>query len=155
MESRMIMRHNLFGSLTSDEVDMIHDFSSVKEYQKNETIFHENRKATHVFLLLSGKVFLRLKGDDAHGDLNISHIEHGEFFGLSPLLGTDRYTSSAWCAENARALAIEIAALNKLLHRNPPMGFHILRQTAQIYFHRYTEVLKSLQKIVNQIPMIR
>ncbi|MEW5995649.1 MAG: hypothetical protein AB1744_14820, partial [Candidatus Zixiibacteriota bacterium] len=70
-------------------------------------------------------------------------------------LDSDRYTATAQCAELAEVLAIEAKPFRELLRTNCPVGFQIMSQVAHVYFTRYINVLKNLQDVVSQIPLIR
>lgn len=147
--------HDLFQSLNVDEMEEISRFSSVKDYKEGEMIFELNGAGSHVYMLMEGMVYLRLPGDLPDFSLVISELEKGELFGLSPLLDSPRYTASAHCAKDTKVLSIEARPFRELLRKNCPVGFNVMNQVARIYYTRYIRVLKNLQNILNQIPLIR
>ena len=152
---RMLKGHDLFRSLTVEEANQLSGFSSVKKYEANETVFKYNGLGLHVYMLMEGSVYLRLPASPPDFSFVISKIEKGELFGLSPLLGSERYTAEAQCNEASEVLSIEAKPFRELLQKNCPVGFQIMSQVADIYFTRYISVLKNLQGVVNQIPLIR
>lgn len=152
---KMVKGHDLFRALNVEETNQISGFSSTKKYAANETIFKLGGFGHHVYMLLEGAVYLRLPSKPEEFSLVVSRIEKGELFGLSPLLGSPRYTASAECSEASEVLCIEAKPFRELLQNNCPVGFHIMSQVAQIYFTRYIDVLKNLQGVVSQIPLIR
>jgi len=152
---KILKGHDLFRSLGIDEAHGISDFSSVKKYQANEIIFQYNDKADHSYMLMEGSVLLRLPAEHQDISLIISRIEKGELFGLSPLLDSTRYTATAQCREATEVLSIEAKPFKELLRRNCTVGFNIMNQVAQIYFSRYIDVLKNIQRVVSQISFIR
>jgi len=152
---RALKGHDLFRSLTVEEANQLSSFSSVRKYEADEMIFKYNQPSTHVFMLMKGSILLRLPANPPDFSLVISKIEKGELFGLSPLLGSSRYTSSAQCSEYTEVLSIEAKPFRELLINNCPVGFQIMSQVAHIYFSRYIDVLKNLQNVVGQIPLIR
>lgn len=147
--------HDLFQSLTVEEADQLSSFSSVKKYEVNETIFKYNGLSHHVYMLMEGSVYLRLPAGPADFSLVISRVEKGELFGLSSLLGSERYTSAAQCSEATELLCIEAKPFRELLQKNCPIGLQVMTQVADIYFTRYISLLKNLQAVVGQIPLIR
>ena len=147
--------HDLFRSLSVDQAHEISDFSSVKKYQADETVFKLDATADHIYMLMEGAVNLLLPAESGNFSLVISKIEKGEIFGLSPLLDSPRYTATALCREATEVLSIEAKPFRELLMNNHPVGFNIMNQVAHIYFHRYINVLKSLQGVVGQISLIR
>jgi len=152
---RMLKGHDLFRSLTVEEANQLSGFSSVKKYEANETVFKYNGLGLHVYMLMEGSVYLRLPASPPDFSFVISKIEKGELFGLSPLLGSERYTAAAECSKASEVLSIEAKPFRELLQKNCPVGFQIMSQVADIYFTRYISVLKNLQGVVNQIPLIR
>jgi CRP-like cAMP-binding protein len=147
--------HDLFRSLGLEKAFEIKSFSAVKEYREGEVIFNLNETAGHVFMLLEGSVDLRLPSKRQDYSLVVSKIEKGELFGLSPLLGSARYTATAQCGGATKLLAIEAAPFRKQLSENCVIGFSIMSQVARIYFDRYIHVLANLQDIAAQISLIR
>ncbi|MBU8933878.1 MAG: cyclic nucleotide-binding domain-containing protein [candidate division Zixibacteria bacterium] len=152
---RVLKGHDMFQSLSIDDAHQINSFSSVKKYRANEMVFKYGEAAAHVYMLLEGSVNLRLPANPADFSFVISKIEKGELFGLSPLLNSSRFTSTAQCIEPTELLSIEAQPFREMLMRNEVAGFNIISQVAHIYFTRYIEVLKSLQGVVGQISLIR
>lgn len=152
---RILRGHDLFRSLGADQAKELSSWSAVKNYDAQETVFEYNSKAKHVYMLMEGSVNLRLPPTLQGFSLVISRIEKGELFGLSPLLGSTRYTATAQCIEPTALLLIETQPFRRLLEANCLVGFHMMNRVANIYFTRYIEVLKSLQGVVSQIALIR
>lgn len=152
---RMLKGHELFGLLSVEEVNKISTFSSVKEYRAGETIFEYNQVSSHLYMLMEGSVYLQLPANPPEFSFAISKIEKGELFGLSPLLDSPRYTSTARCSEPTKVLSIEAKPFRELLEMNCPAGLDIINRVARIYFTRYLDVLQRLQDVVSQISLIR
>ncbi len=155
LEDRILKGHDLFQSLSVDDAHQISTFSSVKNYAVGEMVFRLGEAAAHVYMLLEGSVNLRLPARPEDFSIVISKIEHGELFGLSPLLDSARYTATAQCSESTELLSIEAEPFREMLKRNEVAGYNIINQVAHIYFTRYIEVLKSLQGVVAQVSLIR
>jgi len=150
----VLKRSELFGMLNVDEVNKISKFSSMKEFKAGELIFTYNKPGSHCYILMQGKVYLQLPANPPEFNFAIAKIEKGELFGLSPLLDSPRYTSTAHCYSSTKVLSIEAKPFRELLRKNHMAGFTIINQVARIYFHRYTDVLKRLQDVVGQITVI-
>jgi CRP-like cAMP-binding protein len=147
--------HTLFQSLPLEDVRRISELSTERSYERGETIFAEGQTGTHLFLMLEGLVHLRLPASPPNFSIVVSQIEKGELFGVSPLLGSAHYTASATCEQRSHVLAMEGRPFRELLQHDCSIGFNIMSQVARIYFNRYVEVLRSFQRVVNQIPLIR
>ncbi len=57
--------------------------------------------------------------------------------------------------DEAIVLALEAKPLRELLKKNTTAGYHIINQVALVYFGRYMSVMKNLQDVIAQIPMVR
>ena len=116
----ILQGHELLKNLTMEEVDRISRFSERKKFKKNDTIFLHEADAAQTFILLKGRVLLRLPAKPDEFRIVIGSINEGELFGLSPLLGSAKYTSEAQCAEASEVLAIDAIELRKLLQADRP-----------------------------------
>lgn len=151
----MLKGHELFQSLNVDEVNRLSTFSSVKEFQTGEAIFEYNQPSSHFYMLMEGTVYLQLPANPPEFSFAVSKIEKGELFGLSPLLNSPNYTSSAQCYSDVKVLSVEAKPFRELLRLNCPAGLDIVNRVAQIYFTRYLDVLKRLRDVVSQISLVR
>lgn len=146
--------HDLFAALGVEDVDRISSFSRVEPFDADQTIFEHRAPGSHVYLLLEGHVYLRIGADPGELGIIASKVEKGEIFGLSPMLGAERYTASAHCRTTSSALAIEARPFRDLLRSDCSAGFQVMNHVAHVYFERYMNVLTNLQAIVNQLPLI-
>jgi CRP-like cAMP-binding protein len=146
--------HELFHHLRVEAVDKISGFSERKTFQRDAFIFKYEEKADKIYLLLEGSVHLRLPARPEEFNIVVAKPAKGDLFGLSPLLGSDRYTLEAKCLEKSEALAIDAKKFRNLLETDLNMGFFIMSEVGRIYFDRYIQLLNKLQSIVLQIPLI-
>lgn len=151
----MLKAHDLFRALTPKELDLVSSFSSVKNFDVDQTIFELDQRCSHVFQVLEGELYLQLPGQLPEFNIVVSKVEKGELFGLSPLIGSERYTATARCITRCSVLAIEADPMHRMLQENSLVGYHIMSRVAGIYFRRYVDVVKNLQSVLGQIPMIR
>lgn len=151
--ANILQGHELLKNLSMEEVASISRFSKRHKYKKNETIFQHNEDASQVYILLRGQVLLRRPAKPDEFRIVIGRIEEGEMFGLSPLLGSEKYTAEAWCAKATEVLAIDAEKLRDLLQTDCLAGFHVMNEVAQVYFTRYIDLLGRLQGIITQIPV--
>jgi signal-transduction protein with cAMP-binding, CBS, and nucleotidyltransferase domain len=140
--------HEFFHNLGMEEVEKVSGFSEERTFEKEDEIYTHAQKADKVYLLLEGSVLLRLPPRDGETRLDIAKVEKGELFGISPLLGAERYAVDALCAEKTEVLAIEAERLQRMLKEDCVAGFVIMSEVAKAYFDRYTELLQSLQSVV-------
>jgi len=152
---KVLMGHDLFAMLPTELMHRLSDVSAVKVCHAGEVVFEVNQPATHVYMLMNGQVQLRVPAEQGDISFIVSNIERGELFGLSPLLESKRYTSAAHCLSETELLAIEGEPFQELLRNNCPASFAIMNRVAHIFFHRYIDVIKSLQGVAHQLSLIR
>ncbi|NQU04760.1 MAG: cyclic nucleotide-binding domain-containing protein [Calditrichaeota bacterium] len=150
---QVLRGHELFATLTVDEIHKLSKFSSEKKFKSGELIFQYKHACHHLFMLTEGEVYLQLPARPKEFSFAVSRIEKGELFGLSPLLKGERYTATAKCYEDSKVLSIEAEPFRELLKSNSPVGLEFINQLARIYYARYLNTLKKLQDIVSQVSM--
>ncbi len=149
----MIKGHDMFRSLSFDEIARISTFSASSVYKAGDIVFESGSLGTHFYVVLEGRVNLKLPSDDAESTLLVGRMEKGAIMGLSPLLGYEHYTTQAQCAESSTILRVEIAPFRELLNENTPVCTQITSQIARVYFSRYIDTLKRFQNILNDIAV--
>jgi CRP-like cAMP-binding protein len=146
--------HELFRNLTVEDVDRISRFAELRAFDKGDTIFLLGQKSDKVYILQSGTVYLRLPAEPEEFRIVVAKLGDYDLFGLSPLLGSEVYTLEAQSASDCEVLAIDAQKFRSLLEDSAASGFYIMSEVARLYFERYVELLKRLQNIVLQIPVL-
>lgn len=148
---KMLKGHDLFQSLTSEDVAKISSFSSVKSLEAGERIYRCADPASHTFVLLEGTIRLALCETERDVSIPISTVHKGDLFGVAPLLGSQRYTTSAFCPEKASVLAIEAKPLMAVLKAYPEVERGVMRAVAKAYFERYLKTMGRLRTVLTEI----
>jgi len=149
--AKMMRGHDLFRSLSFEDVERIGKFAAPKPFKKGETVFKRGAQGSHFFVVLEGRVNLKLPSSDEESALVVGRLSQGEIFGLSPLLGIERYTTTSTCAEDTTILAVEVAPFRRLLEGNATAGLHIMNVVARAYFTRYVDTLGRIQGLVDEL----
>ena len=149
----MLSGHDLFRLLAAEEIEAVSRVSAVKRFAKGETIHEHHTAVSHVFLCLEGTVLLQLPARPSELRLTIAQVGKGELFGVAPLLGIDRYTTTARAATAVEALAIEARAFQRIVDGNPVVAHHLMSRVAQVYFGRYLEVMRRLQGVLRELSL--
>lgn len=146
-----LQHHELFALLTPKEVERLSEASGVVKLGKGERVYAEGIPATHLFVLLKGKVELRRP---AEGGLSfaVDDVIEGGIFGVSSLTDGWRYLLNAECVEDSEVLKVESKALRRILDENPATGYAVQRKISQIFFKRYVEAMERLRSILLTIP---
>lgn len=143
--------HELFKFFSREEVDRLSSLASEKRFSPGEVIYRKDTPTSHFFLVLEGRAALFLPGSRQRLGYTVSHVGQGEMFGLSPLLGFERYTVTAQAETPVTLLAIEAKPCLKLMKANPTAYNGVLASVAHAYYGRYLTVMQTLQGIASQL----
>ena len=154
MAIEKLEKHELFGLLGPTEMARLSNASSVVKLKEGDRVYAEGVPASHLFILLKGRVELR-RPTSGGPSILVDDLMPGSIFGVSSLTGADRYLLNAECVEDSEVLKIERKVLGLILDENPQVGYVTQRRMSQIFFKRYVEVMERLQTIVQAIPMGR
>ena len=147
-----LQSHELFALLTPKEVETLSGTSSVVKLKKGERVYSEGVPASHLFVLLKGRVELR-RPTKGGLSLLVEDISEGGVFGVSSLAAGERYLLNAECVEDSDALKVESRALRSILDKNPVAGYATERRISQIFFKRYVYAMERLQAVVQAVPL--
>ena len=146
-----LQRQDLFALLTPKEVESLSSSCGVVKLKKGEKVYSEGFPASHLFVLLKGRVELRRPTKGGHSFL-VDDIPEGGVFGVSSLAKGEQYLLNAECVEDSDVLKVESRTLRGLLDENPVAGYAIERRICQIFFKRYVDAMERLQAVVQAVP---
>ncbi len=149
MPIEKLEKHEIFGLLNPNEIKRLSAVSGVAKLKEGEKIYSEGVPASHVFILLKGRVELRrpIQGGPS---LVMDDLVAGNICGVSALMGVDRYLLNAECVEDSEVLKIEGKALRQVLDENPAVGYAMQQRVSQIFFKRYLNAMERLQILTRQ-----
>ena len=100
MVEERLKGHDLFALLSPKEVEILSSACEVVSLKAGQKVYNEGIPATHLCILLKGKVELKRP---AEKDVNllIEEVPVGGVFGVSSLAEGERYLLNAECAENS------------------------------------------------------
>jgi len=147
-----LQHHELFGLLTPKEVERLSNASGVVNLGKGERVYAAGNPASHLFVLLKGRVELRRPTKEGLS-LLVDSVVEGGLFGVSSLLEGERYLLSAECMEDSEVLKVDSQLLRHILEENPTIGYALQRRISQIFFKRYVDATERLRSVIQAVPM--
>lgn len=135
--------HEVFSLLSPREIEQLAEASGVMHLTQGEKVYSDGLPATHLFVLIKGRVELTRPVHGKAGFL-VDDIAAGGMFGVSPLAGLQRYILDATCVEDSEVLKIEVAPLRAVLEGNLVAGYAIAQKVAQIFFRRYVNAMERI-----------
>lgn len=119
----------LLQGLAAADVRALAPLLATMVYAAGDIIFEQGALASHLYVLESGQVDLRLNPEDG-GHLTIATVTPLGVFGWSAMLGREYYNSGAVCVADAQVMALEGIALRRLLRTDPRLGRLLLGRLA-------------------------
>ncbi|MEA2329100.1 MAG: hypothetical protein QOE68_4059 [Thermoanaerobaculia bacterium] len=127
---------------TTGGKDPVKDAST--HYAAGDVIFQQGELGTEMFIIQEGEVnIVKHINGESH---TLSHLEKGDFFGEMAVLESVPRTADAIAATEVRALAINGARFDEMLHKNPEVAVRIIRK----YSKRLREANTLLERLVGR-----
>jgi CRP-like cAMP-binding protein len=122
-----IQQSDLLRGSGKDFVKTVMDLAHKEDHKRGFVLFREGDRASHFFILLKGRVNITL-GETGHTVYTVDHA--GEAFGLSSLIGRERYIASAECREPTKLLRFSAKEFEKAIEADPVNSLAFFRRLA-------------------------
>ena len=121
---------DLDNLLTPGEREQVLNEMQVHAYRKNEPIYCEGDKPSHLLCLISGKV--KIYKDGVGGRAQIVRVVNAvEYFGYRAAFSDENYITAAAAFESSVIATIPIDLIRQLIMRNPQLAWFFLRRLAK------------------------
>lgn len=137
----IIKEIELFKGIDHEVMNAIADICSEKTYDKGTVIFEKDEEADRLYILVQGTVKLKITNG---GTITYSLSDLGDIFGWSCMVESGRYTASAVCATDSKAIEIKREALDKIFTLYPRAGIQVLKRLAGVFSKRITNSYQDL-----------
>ncbi|RJP82668.1 MAG: hypothetical protein C4522_02840 [Desulfobacteraceae bacterium] len=150
---RDFLKHiEMFNVLDDDQLAALEGSFFEKEYCQGEKIFAEGEPATHIWIVVEGRIDLRfdLPGRKTSEATTISTISESGVFGWSSFVPPYEYKLSAYCAtKRAKLLRCSRDSLTSLFEKNKKAGFLFMSALIKVVGKRF----QQLQSIASPTPI--
>lgn len=133
-----ITEMDLFTGLNLDVMGEIADKCCTEEnYAQGTELFKKGDAAKFLYILVEGTVDLKVKEDTTVYSLT----EQSDIFGWSSLVENARYTASAVCKTDVKAITIETGPkLGRIFNANPDFGLNLYRRLSSVFNKRLARI---------------
>jgi len=139
----------LVQNLDDQMLQKLAPLAEKRDYEEKDILFEEGRDSEWFFMLLSGKVLLKVDVNPAV-TISLGAIKPGYSFGWSSLLEGMTYTSQAACAEPCEMLVLKGSAFKEVLNNDHTMGYQVMEGVVRIMENRLKrrteQFVKTLRK---------
>jgi len=113
--------------LSDEELNLIKENSSIVRYNKNDNIFLQQTRTSHIMFVVTGlvKIFKEARGNH----LNILRIDKdNSFIGLMSTFGLDTHQYSGSAVESTNILIIDINIFKQIIRTNGAFAQYVIHQ---------------------------
>lgn len=164
MEKTILTRFEIFNGAPDESVESICKSCTLREFERDESIFEQGRPGSHLYGLLDGEIELLLIFMERTLHTNIEYEERvvveqkedqkpisfdvispGEILGWSSMvIPPGKWTATARSVQAGRLFSVPADALKKVLEAHPEFGYLFMSRLAGIIsqrLHKRTEKL--------------
>ncbi|MFH1635700.1 MAG: Crp/Fnr family transcriptional regulator [Chloroflexota bacterium] len=141
----------LFQGLTAEELNNVAQAANIRKREDGSFFFFEEDPATHIYVLLLGKVRLTQVTSDGQ-QIIFNYVNPGDAFGVAAVLSEIHYPVSAQAVGDCKALSWDEATMNRLMERWPLIALnalHLLANHTRDFQHKIREL--STERVERRI----
>ena len=146
----VLSRIPVFKDLTGKELKAIERILHRRVYKADEVVFHENDPGVGMYIIESGKIYIKLGKDDKV----LAVLSNGDFFGEMALLLESPRTATAVAHEPTKLLGFFQPDLFSLLETKPKTGNKILLHLSQMIAERLRQGTIENRYLKNKLSEI-
>ena len=128
--ARLLGEARFFAGLTRSQLERVAQLARLRSFPQDTRIYTVGDAVDDFYVLADGMLRFTLglgKRDTSAGDI----IRRGEVFGWAPLVeGHARRIATAYCLTACEVVAIDGAALNRLMEADSDLGFRLMKKLA-------------------------
>ena len=146
---QLLSKVDLFEDLPDDQISAVAEICNEKTYAKGELIFDEGEKADNLYILMEGRVSIRMRLTSKPQSITVSILNDSpQSFGWSGVVAPYFYTAFALCEDDCRLLALPGQKLIEILQQESVSGFEVMLRISEVISSRLRNsrmvLLKSL-----------
>jgi CRP/FNR family transcriptional regulator, cyclic AMP receptor protein len=136
-----------FRGLSPEQLELILPLFEAFTIPAGTMIFKQGDVATYLYVVQRGSVTIQYKPYDGPM-ITLSHLQAGEVFGWSSVVGARTYTSDAISTAEVDMLRLRGSDLIQLCREQPVVGYAILDRLAEVVSPRWTYAREQIQNIL-------
>ena len=137
----------LFEEVSHGQLSKISEISEMVEQSRGELIFTEGDRAEYLYILVEGKVAIRVKLTSRPESITVAVLNQSyQSFGWSGVVEPYHYTASALCETDCYLIAIPGERFIEILRQEPVSGFEVMRRISEVVSSRLRNSRAALLK---------
>lgn len=144
-----LKKFKIFKDLSDSEANIIGEKASKEVYHAGKYVFAEKSLATNLYLVVKGRIEIKMSSADDVPELTIDRVGPEEIFGWSSVTNPHTFTAAAWAAEKTEVIAIQGDVLLNYFKLNNQLGYKVMRQIANVISKRLRRLSLNLVKCMS------
>lgn len=140
---------DIFANISRDEIVQISDCFKLREFKRNEYLFHEDQPASTFYIVMEGKVKI-LQTSAAGFEVILHVLGEKELLGALPMLGKGTYPAGGQALTDVLAYAIADDDFDSLLSAYNPMCINMLRFATHVLQNSLVKIREMATERVEQ-----
>lgn len=139
----MLSNIDLFSSLDSESLKLLHEKMKLVEFKQNEEICSEGDTGDRMYVVVSGELRILKKGAGGQ-PVEIALLKKGEVAGIMSLFEEEPRSATMQACGQVRLLEIDKETFQELLDNSPAISRAIMAALSK-YLRHQTQVVTELQ----------
>lgn len=131
----LLKEHPFFSDMRQEYIDSLAGCASNVHFKARETIFRQDEKANHFYIIESGKVAIDL-ATPGRRVLTIETLGAGKVLGWSWLFPPYEWQYGARAVEDTKAIAMDALCLRGKCEADPALGYDLMKRFSAIMLRR-------------------
>ncbi len=138
----------LFAELSYQQLVRIMNVSRQVPVVAGEVIFTEGEDANELFMLIRGRVQLTV------GATPLLELAPGSHFGEMAIIDAAPRPATATAIQDSYLLALDLAAFQDIVHKEPPLAVKLLNSILRVLGHRVRVMTETIIELGGSAPEI-
>jgi len=155
MENNLLKKIGFLKDLPDAMLEKVGAIALLETFDKEKILFRQNQEKTHLFMLVSGKVFLNCSLASGKS-LMLDEVSAGRTVGVSSLLGVYPSAFTAICAEPSSIITVSGHEMRQLFVEDFETGHALMLRVVEIFRSRMRmHTRQFLHSLLNHHEIIK
>ena len=135
VDNIVLKKIGVLTDLPDAMLEKVGAIAKLETFDKDNTLFEQNQDKTHLYMLVSGKVFLNCSLASGKS-LTLDEVSAGRTVGVSSLLGIYPSAFTAICAETSSIITVSGQEMRQLFLEDFETGHALMLKVVEIFRSR-------------------
>ncbi|MDQ1329745.1 MAG: family transcriptional regulator, cyclic receptor protein [Thermodesulfobacteriota bacterium] len=135
VENQLLKKIGFLKDLPNEILKKVGAIALLETFEKESILFKQNQEKTHLYMLVSGKIFLDC-GLASGKSLTLDEVSAGRTVGVSSLLGVYPSAFTAICAEPSTIITVSGQDMRQLFLEDFETGHAVMLKVVEIFRSR-------------------